>query len=171
MYHDQWVWGARCAQRLHSSVRIVRERLAVNAILIFGAWVKTKMTTERLRLKLIFYINPFCQRYQFSAMALPEKSMNGLFNDVEAHPNHVASQQTGSTAQNDTQPEQPATKDLEGITDTFASPDVNPSKPGMGKKRQKKVAVLTSGGDSAGMNAAGTSSSFPLLPGYGLTEE
>ncbi|CAD6571762.1 MAG: 6-phosphofructokinase, alpha subunit [Tremellales sp. Tagirdzhanova-0007] len=43
----------------------------------------------------------------------------------------------------------PETKDLEGITDSFKVPSKR-----MGKSRQKKIAVLTSGGDSAGMNAA-----------------
>ena len=46
----------------------------------------------------------------------------------------------------------PETKDLEGITDSFKVPSKR-----LGKSRQKKIAVLTSGGDSAGMNAAGRS--------------
>jgi 6-phosphofructokinase 1 len=57
----------------------------------------------------------------------------------------------------------PATKDLEGVNDTFEalSPEAAAPKPAppsaSAGKRQKKIAVLTSGGDSAGMNAAGTS--------------
>lgn len=48
-------------------------------------------------------------------------------------------------------------KDLEGISDAEASPASNQQdgKKPSGKPRQKKIAVLTSGGDSAGMNAAG----------------
>lgn len=45
--------------------------------------------------------------------------------------------------------DQAATRDMEGISDSFKSSE----KP-RGQK-QKKIAVLTSGGDSAGMNAAG----------------
>lgn len=60
----------------------------------------------------------------------------------------------------------PATKDLEGVSDTFQplsdSNDAPPA-PSAGTKRQKKIAVLTSGGDSAGMNAAGTCYSFSRL--------
>jgi len=52
----------------------------------------------------------------------------------------------------------PLSKDLEGIPDSFeAAPETNDdewAKPAPGV-RQKKIAVLTSGGDSAGMNAAG----------------
>ena len=43
----------------------------------------------------------------------------------------------------------PVMKDLEGVDETFKS---IPKPKG---DRQKKIAVLTSGGDSAGMNAAG----------------
>ncbi len=52
----------------------------------------------------------------------------------------------------------PESKDLEGITDSFIPADVKSS-----KSRQKKIAVLTSGGDSAGMNAAGRSNLFSTL--------
>lgn len=52
--------------------------------------------------------------------------------------------------------ELPETKDLEGITDSFKAPGAE-----SGKARQKKIAVLTSGGDSAGMNAAGRYSYYP----------
>ena len=45
----------------------------------------------------------------------------------------------------------PETKDLEGVTDSAKRPSR------AGKSKQKKIAVLTSGGDSAGMNAAGLS--------------
>lgn len=52
----------------------------------------------------------------------------------------------------------PHSKDLEGVTDSFT-----PLNPGTAVgKRQKKIAVLTSGGDSAGMNAAGESMRLPL---------
>lgn len=51
------------------------------------------------------------------------------------------------------------TKDLEGVSDAQGaaarSQDGQSSRPAGGAKRQKKIAVLTSGGDSAGMNAAG----------------
>ena len=50
------------------------------------------------------------------------------------------------------------TKDLEGVSDMFESvPPQAASAKAAGGKRQKKIAVLTSGGDSAGMNAAGES--------------
>ena len=58
----------------------------------------------------------------------------------------------------------PETKDLEGITDSFKVPSKR-----MGKSRQKKIAVLTSGGDSAGMNAAGKIS-FTLPWGHWLNQ-
>ena len=50
-------------------------------------------------------------------------------------------------------------KDLEGVTQSFGSSriwdgDAIPPPPRK-RNRQKKIAVLTSGGDSAGMNAAG----------------
>ncbi|KAK4687790.1 6-phosphofructokinase 1, partial [Tremellales sp. Uapishka_1] len=45
----------------------------------------------------------------------------------------------------------PETRDLEGIPDTFTQP---PKAASSNAKRPKKIAVLTSGGDSAGMNAA-----------------
>jgi hypothetical protein len=46
-------------------------------------------------------------------------------------------------------------KDMEGVSDIFESAvPPAPARP-EGGKRQKKIAVLTSGGDSAGMNAAG----------------
>jgi 6-phosphofructokinase 1 len=53
--------------------------------------------------------------------------------------------------------ESPATtsKDLEGVTDTFEQPNA----PQAEEPKQRKIAVLTSGGDSAGMNAAGESHS------------
>lgn len=44
----------------------------------------------------------------------------------------------------------PPPKDLEGVPDVVDGPVPKPK-----KSRQKKIAVLTSGGDSAGMNAAG----------------
>ena len=48
----------------------------------------------------------------------------------------------------------PQTKDLEGVSDSFKPLSTRDAKT-TGGKRQKKIAVLTSGGDSAGMNAAG----------------
>jgi hypothetical protein len=48
-------------------------------------------------------------------------------------------------------------KDLEGIPDAFAPVEDAPKPSG---ERQRKIAVLTSGGDSAGMNAAGMSHIF-----------
>jgi 6-phosphofructokinase 1 len=50
-------------------------------------------------------------------------------------------------------------KDLEGISDTFdqgEAPAPAAAAPGAKPTKQRKIAVLTSGGDSAGMNAAGT---------------
>jgi len=42
-------------------------------------------------------------------------------------------------------------KDLEGVPDNYEQPHAVPAK----ETKQRKIAVLTSGGDSAGMNAAG----------------
>lgn len=50
----------------------------------------------------------------------------------------------------------PLPKDPEGITEQIQSVSTPPPPPQAQKPaRQKKIAVLTSGGDSAGMNAAG----------------
>lgn len=50
----------------------------------------------------------------------------------------------------------PLPKDPEGITEQLQSVSTPPPPPQVQKApRQKKIAVLTSGGDSAGMNAAG----------------
>jgi 6-phosphofructokinase 1 len=44
-------------------------------------------------------------------------------------------------------------KDLEGVSESFEqAPNASQAK----ETKQRKIAVLTSGGDSAGMNAAGT---------------
>lgn len=60
-----------------------------------------------------------------------------------------------------------APKDMEGVTDAPAAPapasdakaaSASGSSGKQVQTRQKKIAVLTSGGDSAGMNAAGASS-------------
>ncbi|OXH03792.1 hypothetical protein J010_05520, partial [Cryptococcus neoformans] len=49
----------------------------------------------------------------------------------------------------------PLPKDPEGITEQLQSVSTPPPPPQVQKApRQKKIAVLTSGGDSAGMNAA-----------------
>lgn len=55
-------------------------------------------------------------------------------------------------------------KDLEGVTEGKATPvsAEGGAKRPSGKGRQKKIAVLTSGGDSAGMNAAGEYSSLEI---------
>lgn len=54
-------------------------------------------------------------------------------------------------------------KDLEGVSDSFKPQAEMPEPAAAGKpNRQRKIAVLTSGGDSAGMNAAGES--HCLLP-------
>lgn len=92
-------------------------------------------------------------------MALPESTIRSLAEDVQSNPNHVAHQSTEALASvsaaaaekssAESQPE-PATRDEEGIPNTFQ--DENQQAP---PAKQKKVAVLTSGGDSAGMNAAG----------------
>ena len=51
----------------------------------------------------------------------------------------------------------PVSKDMEGVNESFKSARDGPS-----TSRQKKIAVLTSGGDSAGMNAAGKLNSISL---------
>jgi hypothetical protein len=102
---------------------------------------------------------------------LSSKTVESTLQDVAAHPGHVADQQleamtplvdgaAGSGAG------VAGAKDLEGVPDTVDAP-VEKSLPGINttggastsasglRKRQKKIAVLTSGGDSAGMNAAG----------------
>lgn len=49
-------------------------------------------------------------------------------------------------------------KDLEGVSETFQQPNAVPAK----ETKQRKIAVLTSGGDSAGMNAAGKLTSLSV---------
>lgn len=58
--------------------------------------------------------------------------------------------------------ESPSTisKDLEGVSDTFDQPPPPPPAGGAAGTKQRKIAVLTSGGDSAGMNAAGESTTI-----------
>jgi hypothetical protein len=117
---------------------------------------------------------------------LSSKTVESTLQDVAAHPGHVADQQleamtplvdgaAGSGAG------VAGAKDLEGVPDTVDAP-VEKSLPGINttggastsasglRKRQKKIAVLTSGGDSAGMNAAGEHLHFfshVLRPGPG----
>jgi hypothetical protein len=57
---------------------------------------------------------------------------------------------------------EPVTKDLEGIPDSYEPASSSTGQQADGAKpsknaKQKMIAVLTSGGDSAGMNAAGMS--------------
>jgi hypothetical protein len=88
--------------------------------------------------------------------------------DVEANPGHVANDQLEAMNPDASRPETPTqvkavpvSKDEEGIASAFgqkAAPAAQSSKP-----KQKKIAVLTSGGDSAGMNAAGESSAWHVI--------
>lgn len=80
--------------------------------------------------------------------------------DVQANPDHVTNDQLEAMDPDASRPETPTqvkavptAKDEEGIASAFgqkAAATAQPSQP-----KQKKIAVLTSGGDSAGMNAAG----------------
>lgn len=101
-------------------------------------------------------------------MSLPEGTVNSTKQDVHANPSHVKDQPSAAmsstnSVQNGNGEEEreelaPATKDLEGITDSVKPSIVtghgDDASAGLKAKRQKKLAVLTSGGDSAGMNAA-----------------
>lgn len=92
-------------------------------------------------------------------MALPQETLESLSKDVQSNPEHVAQQSTEalasvSAAAAEMSSEKPmpqaATRDEEGIPNTFEQHTKDE-----GATKQKKIAVLTSGGDSAGMNAAG----------------
>jgi 6-phosphofructokinase 1 len=83
--------------------------------------------------------------------------------DVAANPNHVENDQLEAMDPNASRPETPTqskavpiAKDEEGIASAFGQKGPS-SAPQQSKPKQKKIAVLTSGGDSAGMNAAGES--------------
>ena len=80
--------------------------------------------------------------------------------DVAANPNHVENDQLEAMDPDASRPETPThvkatptAKDEEGIVSAFGQKAPHASHPTQSK--QKKIAVLTSGGDSAGMNAAG----------------
>lgn len=81
--------------------------------------------------------------------------------DVAANPKHVENDQLEAMDPNASRPETPTqtqsvpvAKDEEGIASAFTQKEPS-SAPHQVKPKQKKIAVLTSGGDSAGMNAAG----------------
>lgn len=81
--------------------------------------------------------------------------------DVAANPNHIENDQLEAMDPNNSRPETPTqtkpvpvAKDEEGIASAFGKQGAS-SAPQPAKPKQKKIAVLTSGGDSAGMNAAG----------------
>ncbi|OCF45858.1 6-phosphofructokinase [Kwoniella heveanensis CBS 569] len=104
---------------------------------------------------------------------LSSKTVDSTMKDVAANPTHVADQrsealtpQTEEQAQDQDVP-QLQTKDLEGVSEGLldkaegvdipaggAIGSAKQEKKNAGQQRQKNVAVLTSGGDSAGMNAA-----------------
>ena len=95
----------------------------------------------------------------FLTMSLPQETLESLSKDVQANPEHVAQQSTEAlasvspaAAEKSSEKPQPqaATRDEEGIPNTFEQHTKDE-----GATKQKKIAVLTSGGDSAGMNAAG----------------
>ena len=99
-------------------------------------------------------------------MSLPNDTVDATKSDVEANPSHVRDQPTAAMTPDNTVPgssdsnsNEIETKDLEGISEIIkpqGSEDEAVAGNAGGKpKRQKKLAVLTSGGDSAGMNAAG----------------
>lgn len=104
---------------------------------------------------------------------LSSKTVESTLQDVASHPGHVADQQleamtplVDGAAGPGARGAGAGAKDLEGVPDTVDAPVEN-TLPGINttggastsasglRKRQKKIAVLTSGGDSAGMNAAG----------------
>lgn len=85
--------------------------------------------------------------------------------DIAANPNHVQAQQFEALTPAASVPQIPALPDSAGknISDAFSGDVKDEEGIVIGKKKsvrtekkvQKKIAVLTSGGDSAGMNAAG----------------
>ena len=71
--------------------------------------------------------------------------------DIAANPGHVQAQQLEAMTPAATRPTSPAAQD-----DDEREDDKQPEMKSTSRKpKQKKIAVLTSGGDSAGMNAAG----------------
>lgn len=101
--------------------------------------------------------------------------------DIAENPDHVQAQQLeamtpaatrptspGGSPQGQTTDQQEAQDDMEDkLSNALAPAKSGSRKSRHGKKeRQKKIAVLTSGGDSAGMNAAGES---PCGKGYDRT--
>ncbi|WWC86865.1 6-phosphofructokinase [Kwoniella dendrophila CBS 6074] len=102
---------------------------------------------------------------------LSNKTIDSTLSDTASNPTHVAEQQSQAMTpieldadqQQDSNGQNIQTKDLEGIPEGLLDkaegvkiPTVNDGtrSPAARNKRQKNVAVLTSGGDSAGMNAA-----------------
>ncbi|ORY30350.1 6-phosphofructokinase [Naematelia encephala] len=84
-------------------------------------------------------------------MSQPTETVTSTVGDVSKNSTSVDPlQDTEMFPQTDGAPVEPASKDLEGVTDSYKAPNGANGQP----KRQKKIAVLTSGGDSAGMNAA-----------------
>jgi hypothetical protein len=112
---------------------------------------------------------------------LSSKTVESTLQDVASHPGHVADQQleamtplVDGAAGSGAGGAGAGAKDLEGVPDTVDAPvetlpgtnaagGASTSASGL-RKRQKKIAVLTSGGDSAGMNAAGEHLRFFLTP-------
>lgn len=110
---------------------------------------------------------------QYTTMSLPSDTLKATKIDVKANPSHVRDQPIAAMTPDNNVPGAAAattgneaeTKDLEGINESVKVAESGSSDEtaaaavgtaGGGRpKRQKKLAVLTSGGDSAGMNAAG----------------
>jgi hypothetical protein len=90
---------------------------------------------------------------------IEQKTIDNTKSDVAQNPGHVEKDQLEALTPNASRPDTPTqsenvqiTKDEEGIPAFTLR-----SSQGGSAQKPKKIAVLTSGGDSAGMNAAGES--------------
>lgn len=88
-----------------------------------------------------------------SSAPLPSATLENTANDVAANPGHVAEQQHQATLSEEPQSKAAASRDEEGINMPASAASLQQHATGSSGK-PKKIAVLTSGGDSAGMNAA-----------------
>jgi hypothetical protein len=101
---------------------------------------------------------------------LEQKTIDNTKSDVAQNPGHVEKDQLEALTPDASRPDTPiqpekfqATKDEEGIP-AFTLRGAQ----GGSAEKPKKIAVLTSGGDSAGMNAAGEYCDLSLQPKHDL---
>lgn len=86
-----------------------------------------------------------------SSAPLPSATLENTASDVAANPGHVSEQQHQVKMATQQQESATVSRDEEGISMPMSK---SPSNVASSSSKPKKIAVLTSGGDSAGMNAA-----------------